>query len=136
VRDAVDASVAKPAPSRSVSHASTLPSRSESVTSSPLRSSHAYFPDEKYGSIGRPLRALISASSNSSSSSVWRLSCHTITGDKGSPVAPSQASTDSPWWSSPQPAISPGASASSSAIASTTESRISTGSCSTQPGCG
>ena len=57
-------------------------------------------------------------------------------GESGAPVWASQASTDSPWWSSPQATTSPGGSASSSAIASTTACRTSSPSCSTQPGCG
>ena len=44
-------------------------------------------------------------------------------GVSGRPLSASQASTDSPWWSSPQATISPGASASSSATASTTASQ-------------
>ena len=106
MRDAVVGSVAKPAPSRSHRNASSVPSRSvpasrAALTASSSSSIHVSFAAEKYGSIGRPLRCVISSSwpaaVSRSSTAVERLSCHTMFGDSGSPVFASQAITDSPW---------------------------------------
>ena len=103
-------------------------------------SSQVSLPAEKYGSSGIPLRSRTSSASPSrssrSSTSSERLSCQVTIGVSGWPLSPSQASTDSPWWSSPQAVISPGASSSSSATAPTTASSTACGSCSTQPGRG
>ena len=120
----------KPAPRRSHRNESTVPIRSvpaprgRVATPSSCSSSHASFPAEKYGSSGRPLsswiRSAIPACSSRSSTSWERLSCHVTTGVSARPVSASQASTDSPWWSSPQATTSPGASVNTSATASTT----------------
>ena len=118
VRDAVDGSVAKPAPSRSQRNESTVPSRSVPRVA---RARHGVVVLEQPGracrprSRGRaasrcargPRRRRPSASSRSSTS-CERLSCQVTIGVSGRPVSASQASTDSPWWSRPQATTSPG----------------------------
>ena len=83
------------------------------ATVSSCSSSQASLPAEKYGSSGIPLRSRTSASvpsaTSRSSTSCERLSCQVTTGVSGSPLSASQASTDSPWWSSPQATTSPSA---------------------------
>ena len=120
VLDAVDGSVANPAPRRSQRNESTVPIRRvpasrAAATSSECSSSQASLAAEKYGSKGSPLASLTASSSpaSRSSTSCDRLSCQTTIGLSGRPLSASQASTDSPWWSSPQATTSPGASASS-----------------------
>ena len=119
--------MAKPAPSRSHRKESTVPMRSVPAsrarwTASSFSSSHASFAAEKYGSNGSPLSDWISSSCSPirSSTSCERLSCQTTIGDSGAPVSASHASTDSPWWSSPQATTSSSAHSSSSPTASTT----------------
>ena len=105
VRDAVDGSVANPAPSRSHRNESTVPMRnvpasSACCTPASCSSSHASFPAEKYGSSGIPLRRITSSAcpvaSSRSSTSCERLSCQVTIGVSGRPVSASHASTDSP----------------------------------------
>ena len=103
VREAVEASVANPAPRRSHRNESTVPMRRRPssrafATSSSCSSSQASLAAEKYGSKGRPLRRLISSSSSAmrSRTSCERLSCHTTMGLSGAPVSASHARTDSP----------------------------------------
>ena len=107
-----------PDPSMSQSHESTVPSRSVPASSArctagSCSSSQVSLPAEKYGSSGMPLRSRTSASEPSASrrsSTSWeRLSCQVTIGVSGSPLSASQASTDSPWWSSPHATTSPSA---------------------------
>ena len=84
----------------------------------------------------RPYFLCLPAGSSRSSTSWERLSCHVTIGVSGRPVVASQASTDSPWWSSPHAVTGPSALARSSPTASTTAVSTSVASCSTQPDCG
>ena len=68
-------------------------------------SSHASFVGGKRGSIGRPVRAIMSASCpaalSASHSFAVRRHCHVITGPSGLPVFLSQIRTDSRWLDMP-----------------------------------
>ena len=116
VRDAVEASVAKPAPSRGAqervdgAHAQRAGvARPRDRRRRARAARRAWRPRSTGRTAGRcapgspPRRR-----ARRSSTSCERLSCQTTIGDSGAPVSASQASTDSPWWSSPQATTSPG----------------------------
>ncbi len=106
-------------------------------------SAHMIFVPEKYGSRRRPVRSAMVASSPLADS-VWqmsavRLSCQTMAGPSGLPVALSQKTAVSLWLAMPMPAMSDGgtrACASASRAVASCVDQISRGSCSTQPGLG
>ena len=147
VRDAVDGSVRAGPPRRAVSHASTVPTarrpdRAAAATGSTFSISQRIFEAEKYGSSGSPVRSRIAApwpAAATRSTIGWlRRQFQRTAGASGSPVTRSQATTVSPWLSSPTAAIraGPPTAARTSSTTSTTDARIASGSCSAQPGCG
>ena len=149
VRDALLGSVACTAPpvrrcSRNVSIVPNASSpRSARARSPPWSSSHASLVAEKYGSIGRPVRARTASAWPSATrrahTSAVRRSCHTIARCTGTPVARSHSTVVSRWLVRPRAAIDCGGtfaidSACCSAVS--TEFHRSAGSCSTRPGAG
>ena len=150
VREALVTSVActRPPVSFHTSHASTVPNASarssaRRVASGTASSSQRIFVPEKYASSTRPVRCRTTASRpaafSASHSGAVRRHCQTIARWTGRPVARSQTIVVSRWLVMPIAATSAPlapAVASASRAAVTVVVQISSGSCSTQPGCG
>ncbi len=149
VRDAFDVSVACTPPSGPpVSHhssqLSTVPNaNAASASTPPSWSSHSSLVAEKYGSKTSPVRLRIigscPAARSSSHRAAVRRSCHTMARWRGWPVRRSQTTVVSRWFVIPIAATAcPAASAAAAASANVARvaSRMSSGSCSTQPGRG
>ena len=121
------------------SQLSTVPNASSVAGCSVRASSHSSFVAEKYGSGTRPVRSRISSPGSSRQRSAVRRSCQTIASCNGRPERRSQRIVVSRWFVIPiavrSVARSPADARAASAAASTL-AQISSGSCSTQPGCG
>ncbi len=140
VREAFVASVTCTSPpvSFQTSQLSTVPNANPSPGPC-SRSSHSSFVAEKYGSGTSPVRSRIRSGSSSRQRSAVRRSCHTIAGATARPLARSQRTVVSRWLVIPIAASSreeTPASATAASAAASTLCQISSGSCSTQPGCG
>ena len=150
VREALVTSVACTAPfvRRQSSHVSTVPNASRPASAAARApgtssSNQASLVAEKYGSSRSPVRcstnAPCPAASSAAQAPAVRRSCQTIARWTGRPVARSHSSVVSRWFAMPIAATSrastrPRCSA-ARAVASVVRHR-SSGSCSTQPGCG
>ena len=151
VREALVTSVAntpRPGPpvNRHSTHESTVARASREAGTRPARppssSIQANLVAEKYGSSTRPVRARTAgrwpAWRSSSQRPAVRRSCHTMAGPSG-PPARSQATAVSRWLVMPSAATDdpgPESRPQTSARVARTASKISSGSCSTQPGRG
>jgi hypothetical protein len=121
------------------SHASTVPKASSRCGSSARSSSHSSFVAEKYGSGTSPVRSRISSAGSERQRSAVRRSCQTTTEAAGLPVVRSQSTVVSRWFAIATARRSAGripASRTAASAAASTLDQISSGSCSTQPGCG
>ncbi len=150
VREALLTSVTcfRPPVSFQRSHASIVPAASRPSAarrraSGTCSRSHRSFEPEKYGSSRSPVRRRMARSAPAllilSIRGAVRRSCQTIALCTAWPVARSQRTTVSRWFVMPiaarPPALTPAAFNASRAV-SCVDSQISSGSCSTQPGCG
>ena len=120
-----------------------VPARAASSTAPTFSSAHCSLPAEKYVAGGSPLFSRTSSPFGPRASSAailsLRVSCHTIAFVKGNPVVRSQRTVVSLWFARPMAAKSAGPSPAAERaprITAPVRSRISTGSCSTQPGFG
>ena len=105
-----------------------------------LSSIQRIFDAEKYGSTTSPVRCATAfpkpAARHSSQSGAVRRSCQTIALCTARPLARSHNTAVSRWFVIPMAAMGPFAAAIASRQVATTPAQISSGSCSTQPGCG